>query len=179
MIKHFEMEYFDWMYELVCGGRLVDGIGYNKLLRYLHSVEFIHLIKLDRNRADDGVDLRLTFAYDKGYDTDIKRYISGPCSVLEMMIALSIRCEDIMDNPEIGDRTGQWFWRMIVNLGLGDMTDDHFDQYVAEEVIECFLNRQYEADGRGGLFFIPNCSEDLRDMEIWKQMCYFLNTIYC
>lgn len=43
-----------------------------------------------------------------------------PCSVLEMIIALAIRLEEhIMDDPDIGNRTGQWFWDMIVSLGLG------------------------------------------------------------
>ena len=27
-----------------------------------------------------------------------------------------------MTDPQYGDRTGQWFWEMVVNLGLADMT---------------------------------------------------------
>ena len=42
-------------------------------------------------------------------------YIS--CSVLEMMVALAICCEETyMDNPNIGNRTGQWFWNMVKNI---------------------------------------------------------------
>ena len=57
-----------------------------------------------------------------------------PCSVLEMMIALSMRCEEqIMDDPDIGNRTGQWFWDMIDNLGLGEHERLKFDgRYVDE-----------------------------------------------
>ena len=41
-----------------------------------------------------------------------------------MMIALAIRCEEhIMDDPDAGDRTGQWFWSMLVSLGLGSMDE--------------------------------------------------------
>lgn len=178
MTRTIEAEYFDWMYELVCGGRLVNGVSFKKLLQYLHDVEFIYSIEFDDNRADDGINLRRRFVYECDYRPNADLYIHGPCSVLEMMIALSIRCEEIMDNPDIGDRTGQWFWRMVVNLGLGDMSDDRFDLYLVEKTINRFLNREYEYDGTGGLFVIRNCDCDLRDIEIWEQMCYFLDTIY-
>lgn len=82
-----------------------------------------------------------------------------------------------MDDPDVGDRTGQWFWGMIKNLGLGSMTDARFDEEYVESVIERFLNREYEPDGRGGLFRIRNCTEDLRNVEIWYQMCWYLDTI--
>jgi hypothetical protein len=95
-----------------------------------------------------------------------------------MMIALSIRCEeDTMDDPDIGDRTGQWFWSMVVNLGLGSMNDAKYDRRYVEEIILRFLNREYEPDGRGGLFTVKNCSEDLRDVSIWYQMNWYLGSI--
>lgn len=63
-------------------------------------------------------------------------------SVLEMLIALSIRLEEhIMDDPEIGDRTGQWFWNMITNLGLGSMDDRKFNENRVEDIVTRFLER--------------------------------------
>jgi hypothetical protein len=104
--------------------------------------------------------------------------LDGPCSVLEMMIALAIRCEEtIMDDPDIGDRTRQWFWGMIINLGLGGMTDANFDPDFVDDSVLRFLNRDYEPDGRGGLFTIRNCHRDLRDVEIWYQLCWYLDSI--
>ena len=101
-----------------------------------------------------------------------------PCSILEMMIALAIRCEEhIMEDPEIGNRTGQWFWNMIVSLGLGHMTDDYFDLAYVEEAVRRFLNREYSRDGSGGLFTIERCPQDMRRIEIWYQMCMYLQTI--
>ena len=82
-----------------------------------------------------------------------------------------------MDDPRIGDRTSQWFWGMIVNLGIGAMNDDRFDEKYVDEVIERFLNREYEPDGRGGLFTVKNCDTDLRNVEIWYQLCWYLNGI--
>ena len=81
-----------------------------------------------------------------------------------------------MDDTRYGNRVKQWFWSMLKNLGLNLMTDDIFDKKYAEQIITRFLNRQYERDGAGGLFCIPNCQDDLRDYEIWTQLCWYLNT---
>jgi hypothetical protein len=94
-----------------------------------------------------------------------------------MMIALAIRCEDFMDNPSIGDRMPQWFWGMITSLGLGSMTDDNFDRDYIDDVIDVFLDRNYAPNGKGGLFTIRNCKDDLRYVEIWYQLCWYLNSI--
>ena len=104
--------------------------------------------------------------------------LSRPCSVFEMILALAIRCEeDIMDNTEFGNRIGQWFWRMIVNLGLGPMTDINFDREYTDDVIQRFLDRDFEPDGRGSLFTVRNCDRDLRDVEIWTCMLWYLDSI--
>lgn len=175
-------DYFNWMYNIACADRFSKDISYRKLLMHLHSIMFRYSVKRDSNRADDGVSLRYRFALSGGCDfilgDDIYNYITGPCSVFEMILALAIRCEEnIMDDTAFGDRTGQWFWGMINNLGLGAMSDDRFDRIFVDESIERFLNRKYEADGHGGLFTVRNCDRDLRDMEIWFQLCYYLDSI--
>ena len=174
---NIEKEYFEWMYDMVCGGRFSKNVSYRHLLTYLHNVEFTYTIQRDSNRFEDGLDLRYQFACDTGIDS-VDRYSFGGCSVLEMIVALAIRCEKtIMDDARIGDRTGQWFWRMITNLELNNMTDERFDMNYVEEVVIRFLERDYEPDGRGGLFRIRNCDCDMRRKEIWTQMCYFLDSI--
>ena len=171
-------EYFEWMFDLVCDGRYIN-ISFRKLLMFLHDTEFIFFIQKDENRAYDGIELRRRFGLQKRYSQDyIDEYLFGPCSVLEMMIALSIRCEEsIMDDTEYGNRTGQWFWGMISSLGLSSMTDDMFNKQYATNVINRFLNREYEPNGKGGLFTIRNCKDDLRNVEIWYQLCWYLDSI--
>ena len=143
----------------------------------LHAIEFRYSIPNDVNRAKDGVNLRYRFTLSKGYDHEYE-YLDGPCSILEMMVALAIKCEEFMDNyTEVGDRTRQWFWGMITNLGLGSMTDIRFDRRFVDEVIERFLDREYEPDGKGGLFKVKNCDTDLRTVEIWYQLCWYLDSI--
>lgn len=170
--------YFEWMYDLVCAGRYSKDISYRKLLMRLHGTAFRWSIPRDENRAKDGVDLRYRFAYDYAGIEDAETYLNEPCSVLEMMIALAIKCEEnIMDDPSIGERTGQWFWNMVVSLGLGSMVDDEFDRRFVDDTINRFLDREYHPDGKGGLFRIKNCRKDMRTVEIWYQLCWYLDTL--
>ena len=174
--EEIEAGYFEWMFGLVCDGRFAENNSFLKLLTYLHNVEFTCKIKNDADRANDGVGLRYRYARLKEDYNQIMEALQKPCSVFEMMVALAIRCEEtIMTDPQIGDRTGQWFWRMIVNLGLGSMSDNRFDEREVKDIVEKFLNREYEADGRGGLFTINACQDDLRKIDIWCQMLWYLD----
>lgn len=177
----YENLYFKWLCKIVNSDRYRKEVSFRKLLTRLHDTEFIYLIPLDENLATDGVDLRYRFALDEHCEDDYDRIMEDldyPCSVLEMLIVLSLHCEEsIMDDPRYGNRTSQWFWGMIKNLGLGSMTDSRFDSDYVDDVIERFLYREYEPDGRGGLFTIRDCDVDLRNVEIWHQLCWYLNTI--
>ena len=157
---------------MVCKDLFAKDISYNQLLSYLSHREFTVIIPKDINRAKDGVDLRYKYEMITGEYVDY----DGPCSVLEMMIALAIRCEEsIMDDPAYGDRTVQWFWSMIKTMGLYSMTDDRFSIDYVSQVVDRFLNREYAPNGEGGLFKINNCEYDLRDVEIWYQLCWYLD----
>lgn len=178
MTNEIRNKYFEWMYDLVCSDRFSENRSFRKLLTYLYETDFTCYLRSDMDRVTDGIDLRYRFAYLHKDYPDAERYLTGPCSVLEMMVALAIRCEEtIMSDPKYGDRTAQWFWKMITNLGLGSMLDDRFDMYHLESVIDLFLRREYEPDGRGGLFVLKNCDYDLRDVDIWTQMNWYINTI--
>lgn len=168
--------YFNWIYDAMCKKRYPESISYRKLFTQLHDTEFIYTMRNDASRADDGLSLRYRFAYFNPEFDDAERYIVGPCSVLEMMYALAIRCEEFMDNTAYGDRTGQWFWSMIVSLGLGSMDDAHYDRDYVDRALERFMYREYEPNGKGGLFTIYDCDSDLRDVEIWWQLCWYLNS---
>ena len=177
MFNTINIEYFEWLLDLVC--RTKSKNMYTKLLMRLHNTEFRFSIRRDRNRAEDGEELRYRFAIVHDYDVPTTvADLYKPCSVLEMMIGLAIRCEEqIMDDTHYGDRTGQWFWNMIVNMGLGPMTDEMYDDDYVRMVLDRFLDRDYSPDGKGGLFRIRDCDVDLRTVEIWRQLLWYLNTI--
>lgn len=169
--------YFEWLYKLVCDDENSPRLTYRRLMAHLHMIDFEYTLAMDGNRAEDGINLRYRFGSQNGFeDAMIASYLDDrSCSVLEMMIALSIRCEEhIMDNPEVGDRTGQWFWSMIVNLGLGTMNDSGYDRGRVEATINRFLIRDYARNGEGSLFVVNDYKHDMRTVEIWYQMCAYL-----
>ena len=173
-------KYFDWMCSVVCEGKRSKRITHKKLLRYLHNVEFTCIMEMDDNRAGDGVELRYRFAYQHMYPyAMIDEYFDDkPCSILEMMTALVIRIvENIMDDPDESAPTGYWFWNMIDSLGLANLSDSVWNEDYADEIINRFLNREYEPNGEGGLFTVNHCKKDMRDVEIWYQMCWYLDDI--
>lgn len=166
--------YFDWMCRLVCGRTRKT---YYKLFHYLYSKEFTYTLEMDGNRYDDGIELRYRFGYEQNFSQALiaDSIDDCPCSILEMMVALAIRMEEhIMVNPDIGDRTGKWFWEMLDSLGLDDMDDQRYDSGFTEDTISRFLEREYDFNGKGGLFYLKKCDRDLRNMEIWYQACWYL-----
>lgn len=179
MKNELNKEYFEWICQLVCDEEH-SKTSHLRLLRYLYEVDFFAIIKMDENRAEDGVDLRQRFGYENHYEYSIiEEFLDKRnCSILEMIAALSMRCEEnIMDNPDIGNRMSQWFWDMISNLGLRMMDDLRFDRFYVDDVISRFLNRKYKRNGEGGLFTVKQCPKDLRRTEIWYQMCLYLDSI--
>lgn len=131
---------------------------------------------MDENRYRDGVNLRYSFGYERGVDSRLIDLYLGdePCSMLEMMVALCLRCEEqIMCNEEDGNRTGEWFNGMMNSLGLTEVVYEK-DAY---DILSRFTNHAYEPDGKGGLFTIPNCGKDMRTAEIWYQAMWYLDYV--
>lgn len=172
-------EYFEWIYHLVCS-KQYKKVSYRKLLCFLHSKTFYAIVPMDDNRRKDGISFRYRFGAENGYSNEhIEQYLdTRDCSVLEMIIALSFRVEEqLVSDFAYGDRTGQWFWNMIVSLGLGQMNDKKFDLEYCNHVIDIFLKREYSPNGKGGLFTLSNPPEDVRNVEIWCQFMWYLNEI--
>ena len=172
--------YFEWLYNLVCGDAYYNRLSYRNLLIFLYNTDFYYVLNMDRNRAQDGINFRYRFGFEMGYSrTMVDSFLDNRyCKVLEMMVALAYKVEEqIMDDSDYGNRTGQWFWNMIVSLGLGDMDDRNFNERRVDIIIRRFLNREYDSNGKGGLFTINNCKYDLRDMEIWAQCMWYLDEV--
>ena len=171
--------YFKWLCQLVQDRRYSEGKSYQKLLSKLHNTIFDYGISLDENRAEDGIDLRYRFGQLELYEEPmIATFLDDrPCSIFEMLIALSIQCQKIMDEPNLENQIGHWFWNMIENLKLLNMSDLYFDEEYVDERIFIFLNREYTRNGEGGLFTIRHSQHDMRTAEIWYQMCWYLDDI--
>lgn len=164
-------EYLNYLTDKVGGGKR-----HALLLAYLFDTPFkwSYKIPTDANRAKDGVLLRDRYANETG---DFLLYSDRiePCSILEMLVALSVRIEeDIMAEP--GDECPEkWFWEMIRNLGLDEMTDRKFMEAYAKHKIDIWQGRRFGEDGQGGLFPLKSQTKDQRLTSIWDQMNFYLN----
>ena len=146
----------------------------------MHDIDFTYTISLDANRYEDGIELRYRFGIENDIDAAViaSKLDICPCSVLEMMIALSLRIEDnIMIDLDEGSKSERWFWDMVENLGLLDMTNMYYDPEKVNRIIISLLDRTYSRDGKGGLFTVPNYRYDMRRTEIWYQMMWHLDNI--
>lgn len=166
-------QYFDWLVSFT--GSVNETELYSKLLTHLHNRYFDFLLNEDDCRNADGIRLRTTFAELTGiYIYDLRR---DRATILELMVALSIRMEDTMFDPSFGDRTGLWFWGMIQSLGLLYMSDSQYDEESIDETIDCFITRKYLPNGHGGLFTLDHEQVDLRRIGIWTQSCWYLDSL--
>ena len=90
-----EEGYFNWLYDLVCDGKFHEDITYKKLLSALYDAEFIYFIPLDKNRVKDGIELRYRYTnctiFLRKKKEDVDALLDKPCSILEMMVALSMQ----------------------------------------------------------------------------------------
>lgn len=162
-------DYYHWLVGLL-NDEWISGV-YQKLLMRLSETEFTWTVAYDSNRASDGLYLRRLYLRETGE----LQHDDAPCSVLEMLVALCRRCEDeLMYDPDLGDRTGHWFWIIMENLGL-DIYDDYgFDCDAVDTIVERFLTRDYEKNGFGGAFPCVHNVCDFRDKDLWWQLNVYL-----
>jgi hypothetical protein len=142
------------------------------MLRSLFYEPFYHFIPNDDNRAEEGRGLRDKFMNDTEMKLDRQSYFK-PCSVLEMMVALSERMAFQIFNPmkePDPDRSG-CFWEIVDNLKLKPNQSN-------AAIIHKLNRREYRESGLGGMFPLEEYREDQRAIEIWYQMMAYLNENY-
>lgn len=158
--------YFDWL----C--ITINNRNYLELARALHSVEFRAKLPSDQNRGMDGMQLRVEFMERHGaLGSSTNR---GPCTMLEFLIGIAKHMSFLMHGNSSDHRTAYYFWVLIKNLGLDKCNDTNWytmdgDFYV-EDAVDRVLERQYDFNGKGGLFPLHHPSKDQRGVEFWYQM---------
>lgn len=156
--------YLDWLTNQIRPSR--DG-SFRDLYDLLHTKEFVWFVPNDDNRIDDGFDIRFEFFH---------RTVTLPqgCSVLEVLIGLSRRIAFIA-----GGDSEDWAWELLVNLGLDRMSGNigRVRAEQVEEILERFIWRTYDPDGSGGLFPLKWPPADQRKIEIWYQMCSWIEEL--
>lgn len=168
MNEPFEEMYFNWLCAKVLSQQPYNP-NYRVLLETLHKTEFVWNVIGDKNRADDGLELRIDFLRETHFQRD-RDWYEAPCSVLEMLIAFAQRVSFQTDMPAV-----DWFWRFLANLGLDEYRRVSEDDVVdIQEVIDAFVWRRYRRNGEGGLFPIRHTRCDQREVEIWYQFCEYV-----
>lgn len=166
MIEPLENEYFNWLCAKVLDSR---GPMYRDLLSILHRTEFVWSILGDKNRAEDGCELRQDFLRESRWEED-DIWFHLPCSVLEMLIAFSSRA---WFQTDVAPR--EWFWIFLTNLGLDEYRRvSASDVSLIEDILNTFVHRNYAEGGQGGIFPMRWPQHDQREVEIWYQFCEYL-----
>lgn len=175
-----EKEYFEWLVSFIDPKGLMGSCDLS-LIKELYRIDFRTKrgFEDDKNRAMDGTYLRVIFAgehnmYSKltepnrnGCYEDVDSWIGifgKPCSCLELLVALAKRIEHDFYGGE--DAIADFFWYFIGNMGI-DISDD--SMLVAKK-IKMWLDREYEANGRGGIFVTNRPGIDMRERSIWQQL---------
>lgn len=163
--------YFDWLLDFVCQEEFENANNID-ICRELFNTEFRWIIERDENRAAWGRALRDRFYADIGVNRPVRDYLGlGECSVLEMLIALAIDMDNILYDDAYGSRIYHWFWMFLENLGVknGRKCPD------LQHKLDIFMDRQYTFEGFGNIIQLPNTEKDLREVEIWYQICWFID----
>lgn len=129
----------------------------------------------DENRAADGFALRNRYASELLADLpDL-----GECRMLELLVGLAMRMNDVFYDWELPDQTGTYFWAMMTNLQLTQYTDEYVVEHPKSSLDDILMiftildARSYSKDGHGGLFPLnPNGTnhQNQREVELWYQM---------
>lgn len=174
-----EVDYYHWLLERA-GATQPPYLNYLLLLQTLHKRDYIWSVQMNTNRVQDAFQMRNFYALSNGIFPPVDSTGEYPAaSVLEVLLALSYRCEeDIMGEPG-KDHPARWFWMMMQNLDLMKNDDEHFDHIYVDQRLTDWLEGRYKRNGQGSPFPLMNPKGDQRKKELWQQMLEWLNENYC
>lgn len=134
----------------------------NELLRYLYTVDYVWTTQSDKNRAQDGIDLRCLYA-NLNHINDI--WEGKSCTILEMLIAFANRIENDFLGYAGSNNAPRWFYEMLQSLGIAEDLKI-FDRSRVDHALIRFFNHQR------GLFNVPGI--DISKFELWDQLNIWL-----
>lgn len=171
-----ERAYYEWLTDMLPGWRG----SHSRLLRQLFETPFRCTMETDSNRLGDGMELRSRFCWDCGYSADVRNELKArrECGVLEVMIAMAMRCEEefmtLYTEDELIER---WVGWMIRSMEIDRFDDEMYDPDAVEAALQAMMRRDYSPDGRGSLFYVPGFRGDLRQIDLWEQMMCWIEFV--
>lgn len=148
--------YFGWLCSSVGCERNIGAV--------LHSVDYSYSIPMDGNRYEDGIELRYKFGESKGYSHAECSYLDDrPCSVLEMMVALSLRLSSsVFDEDDC-----EYYTRVIFNSMLWYIRVDSRVNGMVNRIFDTMNGKQY-------WFPLKHTTKNPNEIEVWYQGHEFL-----
>lgn len=139
----------------------------------MYNVAFNASVPNDDNRAVEGKNLRTEFLNIVGQDAaEHYQWLATPCTLLEMLVALTARAAFMSGMAE-----SMWFGIFMDNLGFTHYYDsDWEDKFrpIISATLTKLNERRYKQNGYGGLFPVYQTDRDQRTVEIWYQMCAYI-----
>lgn len=154
--------YLRWLIDLVTTPD--EANRYQEIFKILYSQPYVPVHPMDENRALDGIELRqewLGLFYEHAYIYD--GWLEEPCSILEMLIALSRRANFTATSMT----TDAWFKTMLDNLSLR-IPDVNFQEnkHRVYDILDLME--------RGEISPFPTDYPDYRD-QLWNQMMEYID----
>lgn len=182
-------EYFEWLVSKVTSPAVPDDAQARIVLQVLRDIRIQGLpMDDDAPRLEDGKQLRTNFMDDTGMAAHSYKEAlepeSGFCTVLELLVALSMRMDDIMRDPlDPCSSVPSCFWGMVSTMvgqpfypcSYWAFSANASSAVVVAESSMKFLGRQYDPTGHNGNIFIDMSGIDLRAIDIWAQACRFMS----
>lgn len=113
---------------------------YNVLLKRLDLLPYFSNGR-NKDRYDDAEQLRIRYGDDNNIADILSYFSKEPITVFEVLLALSIRIEEkIMVDDKKGDRTSQWFWALVNDIGLCEYDDNNWDLDLIDNTIKEWMS---------------------------------------
>lgn len=161
--------YRNWLMDIV---DLTDD--YSDLCDTLLSIEFEYSVGNDCDRAEDGLELRREF------EELVRAKCSDntPCTMLEMLVAVSSRAAELMYEGDEGESPGYYFWIFIVNLGLNRCHNREDFRRQQRKIVDVCATYMSRSDENVDIVVVNHPPRKWAKMEIWKKINWFLTENY-
>lgn len=184
LLNNKSTEYSKWLTKQI-GDSTYKNKSYSILFKILFNIYFTPILELDKNRTSDIVSL-LREPYINTInrkqlftDKDVNSFLSETPRFLELIISLGMRIDsDFLREINGVDNSRIYFWMILKNLELLQYDDDSFKEENVLKIIDILTKvntRTYTFNGKGGLFPLEYTEIDQRNVQIWDQMCTFVN----
>lgn len=183
-------EYFEWLVSKVTSPVVPADESARAVMSALYSIRIRDLpMAEDEPRLVDGKQLRMEYEDERCVNAFAPEDVANPdadlCTVLEMLVALSRRMDDIMRDPlDMSSSAPSWFWGMVSTM-VGQwyypccywsFPVNSATVHIVSDCALRFLGRQYDGSGHNGNIFVglpPGI--DIREIDIWTQACWFMS----